>query len=191
MMELSGKDVKTDHVNMPHMFQKIEENRSMVRRELEHIETSQIGYPEMKNIVSEMKNTLNGINCRLKYTEESVSDLESMAIKYQKWSTQIKKYWKYDINDSSKHSNTDVIRVKKNIWRYKGIKFCKFDESYKSTDTRKSRNPSSTNLKDTTLKKIILNWWKTVIKKKILKAVKVGEIAKEAILTSDKTVFRI
>ena len=84
MMELSGKDVKTDHVNMPHMFQKIEENRSMVRRELEHIETSQIGYPEMKNIVSEMKNTLNGINCRLKYTEESVSDLESMAIKYQK-----------------------------------------------------------------------------------------------------------
>ena len=77
MMELSGKDVKTDHVNMPHMFQKTEENRSMVRRELEDIETSQIGYPEMKN-------TLNGINCRLKYTEESISDLESMAIKYQK-----------------------------------------------------------------------------------------------------------
>ena len=112
MMELSGKDVKTGHVNMPHMFQKIEENMSMVRRELEDLETSQIGYPEMKNIVSEMKNTLNGINCRLKYTEESISDLESMAIKYQKGSTQIKKYWKDDINDSSKHSNTDVIKEK-------------------------------------------------------------------------------
>ena len=84
MMELSGKDVKTGHVNMPHMFQKIEGNMSMVRRELEDLETSQIGYPEMKNIVSEMKNTLNGINCRLKYTEESISDLESMAITYQK-----------------------------------------------------------------------------------------------------------
>lgn len=76
-MELSGKDIKTGHVNMRHMFQKVEENMSMMRREPEDIETFQIGYPEMKNTVSEMKTILNGSNCRLKYTEESISDLKA------------------------------------------------------------------------------------------------------------------
>lgn len=84
MMELLGMDVKTVHVNMPHMFKKVEENRSMMRRQLEDIEISQMEHPEMKNIVPEMKNTLNGINCRLESTEENISDLESMAIKYTK-----------------------------------------------------------------------------------------------------------
>lgn len=84
VMELSGKDVKTGHVNMRHMFQKVEENMSMMRREPEDIEPFQIGYPEMKNTVSEMKTILNESNCRLKYTEESISDLESMARKYRK-----------------------------------------------------------------------------------------------------------
>lgn len=49
MMELSGKDIKTGHINMPHVPEG-GENMSMMRRELEDIETFQIRYPEMKNI---------------------------------------------------------------------------------------------------------------------------------------------
>lgn len=81
---LSGKDSETGHVDKHHMRQKVEENMSVMRGEPQDTETFQRGYPEMKNAVSEMETILNGSNCRLKYTEESISDLESMARKYRK-----------------------------------------------------------------------------------------------------------
>ena len=82
MTGLSGKGSETGHVDKRHMHQKVEENMSVPRGEPQDTETFQRGYPEMKNAVSEMKAILNGSNCRLKYTEESISDLESMARKY-------------------------------------------------------------------------------------------------------------
>lgn len=51
------------------MLKKIEEDMSTMRRKLEDIGGSQIEHPEMKNMVSEMKNELNGTNYRLETTE--------------------------------------------------------------------------------------------------------------------------
>lgn len=84
MMELSGKDVKTGHINMPHVPEgrgKHEHDEKRARRHRNF--PNQISRNEKYR--TEMKNILNGILiCRLKYTEESISDLESMTIKYQK-----------------------------------------------------------------------------------------------------------
>lgn len=46
------------------MFQKVEEGINMLRKDMEDIIKTQINLQEMKNIISEMKNTLDEINSR-------------------------------------------------------------------------------------------------------------------------------
>lgn len=46
------------------MFQKVEEGINMLRKDMEDIIKTQINLREMKNIISEMKNTLDEINSR-------------------------------------------------------------------------------------------------------------------------------
>lgn len=69
MMELAKKDFKTAIVNMLYMFKMIEGNMKMKRKEVDFFKT-QMELLEMKNIVSEMKTTLDEINSILGTAKE-------------------------------------------------------------------------------------------------------------------------
>lgn len=69
MMELAKKDFKTAIVNMLYMFKMIEANMKMKRKEVDFFKT-QMELLEMKNIVSEMKTTLDEINSILGTAKE-------------------------------------------------------------------------------------------------------------------------
>lgn len=69
MMELAKKDFKTATVNMLYMFKMIEGNMKMKRKEVDFLKT-QMELLEMKDIVSEMKTTLDEINSISDTTKE-------------------------------------------------------------------------------------------------------------------------
>lgn len=69
MMELAKKDFKTAIVNMLYMFKMIEGNMKMKRKEVDFFKT-QMELLEMKNIVSEMKTTLDEMNSILGTAKE-------------------------------------------------------------------------------------------------------------------------
>ena len=54
------------------MEAKIEKMQEMFNKDIEE--------PEMKNIVTEMKNTLEGVNSRLDDTEEQISELDGRVV---------------------------------------------------------------------------------------------------------------
>lgn len=70
MDELVDKDVKTANVNVLHIFEKIDESMSMLRRDVEDTKKGQT------DTISETENTLDGINRRLDTTEDKISELE-------------------------------------------------------------------------------------------------------------------
>lgn len=78
MMELAKKDVKTAIINMLYMFKMIEGNINMKRKEVGFLKT-QMELIEMKNIVSEMKTTLDEINSIL----DTAKEKKSMNLKTQ------------------------------------------------------------------------------------------------------------
>lgn len=61
MTELVGKNIKIIIINILHMFKKIEERMSVLRREVD-FSKGQIKSMEKKIARSNMKNTLNGTN---------------------------------------------------------------------------------------------------------------------------------
>lgn len=70
MDELVDKDVKTANVNVLHIYEKIDESMSMLRRDVEDTKKGQT------DTISETENTLDGINRRLDTTEDKISELE-------------------------------------------------------------------------------------------------------------------
>lgn len=70
MDELVDKDVKTANINVLHIFEKLDESMSMLRRDVEDTKKGQT------DTVSETENTLDGINKRLDTTEDKISELE-------------------------------------------------------------------------------------------------------------------
>lgn len=70
MAELVDKDVKTANINVLHVFEKIDESMSMLRRDVEDTKKGQT------DTISETENTLDGINTRLDTTEDKISELE-------------------------------------------------------------------------------------------------------------------
>ena len=56
-----------------HRVEKLE----VFNKELENIKNNQ---KQMKNIITEIKDTLEGINCRLNDTEEWISELEGRIV---------------------------------------------------------------------------------------------------------------
>lgn len=70
MAELVDKDVKTANINVLHIFEKIDESMSMLRRDVEDTKKGQT------DTISETENTLDGINTRLDTTEDKISELE-------------------------------------------------------------------------------------------------------------------
>lgn len=68
MDELVDKDVKTADINVLHIFEKIDESMSMLRRDVEDTKKGQT------DAISETENTLDGINRRLDTTEDKISE---------------------------------------------------------------------------------------------------------------------
>lgn len=74
MDELVDKDVKTANVNVLHIYEKIDESMSMLRRDVEDTKKGQT------DTISETENTLDGINRRLDTTEDKISELEKNIV---------------------------------------------------------------------------------------------------------------
>lgn len=62
--ELVDKVIKIIIVTIFHTFKKVEDGINMLRRDMEDTIKTQIKLLEMKNIISEVKNTLDEINSR-------------------------------------------------------------------------------------------------------------------------------
>lgn len=56
-MESENQHVRATIINMPYMLKRLEENMTVVRREIKNINKLQMEFLRMKNTVSEMKNT--------------------------------------------------------------------------------------------------------------------------------------
>lgn len=61
VMELTNKDIKAARVNLLYVFKKIEENMTMIIREVDDIRNIQMKLLDMKSTISEMENTLDEI----------------------------------------------------------------------------------------------------------------------------------
>lgn len=58
----------------------LKERLNLLSRDTEYITKTQVEFPKIKNSVSEMKNTLGGINSRLDIAENKISKYEGIAI---------------------------------------------------------------------------------------------------------------
>lgn len=63
------------------MYQVLKENVNIVNQEIWKIYINQIEFLEVKNIIFEIKNSLDGHNHRLYNSEENISELEEVATK--------------------------------------------------------------------------------------------------------------
>lgn len=76
------------------MFKEVEESMSVLRRDVENVKKkTQIKLIEMKDIMSEMKNTLDGRNSRLDIAEVEISEfkyttIETISIETEKTKTE-------------------------------------------------------------------------------------------------------
>lgn len=61
MGELADKDVKTDTINVLHMFRKAEESMNIIRDKAEDIKRPKWNLPGIKNTTSEIKTHLMGL----------------------------------------------------------------------------------------------------------------------------------
>lgn len=82
MIELVDKNIKTAIKTMFHMFENLWERLNMISRDMENIKKTQIQLLERNYSVFEIKNTPDGVNRRLGTTEEKVSELEDLAIRF-------------------------------------------------------------------------------------------------------------
>lgn len=64
-------------INILQEFKKIEESLSMLRRDMEDIKKIKMKLLRIKNIMSEVKNTLNGINRILDTYEKRLMNLRT------------------------------------------------------------------------------------------------------------------
>lgn len=69
LMELSDKGVKTANITM---FKYLKENMKTVRREIEDTKKERNELLGMKNRISEVKNSVDGINSRLNTAEKKI-----------------------------------------------------------------------------------------------------------------------
>ena len=80
----------------------------------------------MKNTITEMKNTLEGINSRITEAEEWISDLEDRMVEFIATEQNLKKRMKRnedslrDLWDNIKHNNIRIIGVPEGEEREKG-----------------------------------------------------------------------
>lgn len=73
------------------MFKKIEKSVNMVRKDMEDIENTQMESLKIKNIMPEVKNTLDGINRRLDTSGQRINELEDIAMETIPFGTQREK----------------------------------------------------------------------------------------------------
>lgn len=64
---------------------------SMVRKDMEDIENTQMESLKIKNIMPEVKNTLDGINRRLDTSGQRINELEDIAMETIPFGTQREK----------------------------------------------------------------------------------------------------
>lgn len=76
-MKLAVSDVKTAVVSM---FKYLKENVTISRSIMEDIKGDQMEFLEMNITISEIKNSLKGINCKLHFAEEKMGKLEDITI---------------------------------------------------------------------------------------------------------------
>lgn len=81
MIELLDKNIKTAIKTMFHMLENLQE-RLNISRGMEDIKKTQIKLLEINYSMFEIKNTPDGVNRRLGTTEEKVSELEDLAIRF-------------------------------------------------------------------------------------------------------------
>lgn len=84
MMEPADKGVKTAHINTLHVFKKVEENTSMMRKEMGNIKKTPLELLEVKNKISAMKNVLGGINIKLDTTEKKLEETKQNEAREKK-----------------------------------------------------------------------------------------------------------
>lgn len=65
VIELVERSIKTVFIIVFHMLKKLKERLIMLNRSMEDREKTQMEFPEIETIMSEMKTTLVGINDRL------------------------------------------------------------------------------------------------------------------------------
>lgn len=108
--------------------------------------------------MSELKNTMDGINRKSDISEEKGNKLEDTAIKLPKMKHTEKmslKKQQQSNNDNFKWPNIRVLgspkeREDRKIFEEMVTKCFKFDENCKSTDLRRSMNTKTGNMKKTT-----------------------------------------
>ena len=79
---------------------------------------------DLKNTITEMKNTIEGINSRLEYAEEWTSDLEDKVVEITQSEQQKEKRLKNedslrDLWNKIKHTNIHMVRVQEGKEREK------------------------------------------------------------------------
>ena len=113
------------------MEAKIEKTKEMFKKDLEelnskHLEELQNKQTEMNNTITELKNTLEGINSRISEAGEWISDLEDRMVKFTAVERNKEKRRKRnkdslrDLWGNIKHSNIRIIGVPEGEEREKG-----------------------------------------------------------------------
>ena len=108
-------------IKMQEMFNK--DLEELKNKHLEELKNKQI---EMNNTITEMKNTLEGINSRITKAEEQISDLEDRMVEFTATEQNKEKRMKRiedsltDLWDSIKHTNIRILGVPEGEEREKG-----------------------------------------------------------------------
>ena len=173
------------------MEAKIEKMQEMFNKDLEelknkHLEELNIKQTEMSNTITEMKNTLEGINSRITEAEERRSDLEDRMVEFTAAEQNKEKRMKRnednlrDFWDNIRHNNIRIIGVPEGEKREKGpekileeIIVENFPNMGKERATQvqeAQRVPHRINPRRNTLRHIVIKLAKIKDKEKLLKA---------------------
>ena len=175
------------------MEAKIKKMQEMLNKDLEelnnkHLEELKKKQTEMNNTITEMKNTLEGINTRITMAEEQISDLEDRMVEFIAMEQNKEKRMK---------RNEDILRdlwvnLKCNNNRFKGVpegkerekrpekifeeiivkKFPNIGKEIAAQVQEVQRVPGRRNTRRNTLRHIVIKLTKVKDKEKLLKAIR-------------------